>query len=74
MMSDKRQRARVQGSWAKQMPKHPGPTGNLSCNSYCEIGMPITKLECYLDIYSFIAWMLIQYWGTHLIESKQPVQ
>uniref|UniRef100_A0A8C3ANW2 AlkB homolog 3, alpha-ketoglutarate dependent dioxygenase n=1 Tax=Cyclopterus lumpus TaxID=8103 RepID=A0A8C3ANW2_CYCLU len=26
-MSDKRQRARVQGSWAKQPPKHSGPTG-----------------------------------------------
>ncbi|XP_042372781.1 alpha-ketoglutarate-dependent dioxygenase alkB homolog 3-like, partial [Plectropomus leopardus] len=27
VMSDKRQRARVQGSWAKQLPKHSGPTG-----------------------------------------------
>uniref|UniRef100_A0A3B5BJF2 AlkB homolog 3, alpha-ketoglutaratedependent dioxygenase n=1 Tax=Stegastes partitus TaxID=144197 RepID=A0A3B5BJF2_9TELE len=27
-MSDKRQRARVQGSWAKQLPKHSGPTGS----------------------------------------------
>ncbi|KAM3870118.1 alpha-ketoglutarate-dependent dioxygenase alkB homolog 3 [Diretmus argenteus] len=26
-MSDKRQRARVQGSWAKPVPKHPRPTG-----------------------------------------------
>ncbi|XP_072242445.1 alpha-ketoglutarate-dependent dioxygenase alkB homolog 3 isoform X2 [Leuresthes tenuis] len=29
MMSDKRQRARVQGSWAKQQPKHPGRTGTV---------------------------------------------
>ncbi|XP_044213181.1 alpha-ketoglutarate-dependent dioxygenase alkB homolog 3 [Thunnus albacares] len=28
-MSDKRQRVRVQGSWAKPLPKHPGPSGNL---------------------------------------------
>ncbi|XP_022067457.1 alpha-ketoglutarate-dependent dioxygenase alkB homolog 3 [Acanthochromis polyacanthus] len=26
-MTDKRQRARVQGSWAKQLPKHPSPAG-----------------------------------------------
>nr|XP_033491575.1 alpha-ketoglutarate-dependent dioxygenase alkB homolog 3 [Epinephelus lanceolatus] len=31
-MSDKRQRARVQGSWAKQLPKHSGPAGAVSNN------------------------------------------
>ncbi|XP_044048619.1 alpha-ketoglutarate-dependent dioxygenase alkB homolog 3 isoform X2 [Siniperca chuatsi] len=31
-MSDKRQRARVQGSWAKQLPKHSGPTGTVPNN------------------------------------------
>lgn len=32
-MSDKRQRARVQGCWAKQLPKHSGPTGaGPNCN------------------------------------------
>lgn len=29
LMSDKRQRARVQGSWAKPLPKQPRPTGSL---------------------------------------------
>uniref|UniRef100_A0A8D3CIB1 AlkB homolog 3, alpha-ketoglutarate dependent dioxygenase n=1 Tax=Scophthalmus maximus TaxID=52904 RepID=A0A8D3CIB1_SCOMX len=31
-MSDKRQRARVQGSWAKQLPKHTRPAGTVSNN------------------------------------------
>ncbi|XP_028305964.1 alpha-ketoglutarate-dependent dioxygenase alkB homolog 3 [Gouania willdenowi] len=32
-MSDKRQRARVQGSWAKPPPKHPGPAGATPSNN-----------------------------------------
>uniref|UniRef100_A0A3Q4HGY8 Alpha-ketoglutarate-dependent dioxygenase alkB homolog 3 n=1 Tax=Neolamprologus brichardi TaxID=32507 RepID=A0A3Q4HGY8_NEOBR len=36
-MSDKRQRARVQGCWAKQLPKHSGPTGKSKCCVYCEM-------------------------------------
>ncbi|XP_028286821.1 alpha-ketoglutarate-dependent dioxygenase alkB homolog 3 isoform X2 [Parambassis ranga] len=32
-MSDKRRAARVQGSWAKQLPKPSGPTGTLSNNN-----------------------------------------
>ncbi|XP_053282505.1 alpha-ketoglutarate-dependent dioxygenase alkB homolog 3 [Pleuronectes platessa] len=31
-MSDKRQRARVQGSWAKPLPKHTAPTGTVPNN------------------------------------------
>lgn len=30
VMSDKRQRARVQGSWARQAPKPSGPAGRYS--------------------------------------------
>lgn len=42
VMSDKRQRARVQGSWAKQLPKHSGPTGNLKVNVvHCCFGIII---------------------------------
>ncbi|KAM8750792.1 alpha-ketoglutarate-dependent dioxygenase alkB homolog 3 [Acanthopagrus schlegelii] len=33
-MSDKRQRARVQGSWAKQVPKHPGPSAGAVPNNH----------------------------------------
>ncbi|KAM9375765.1 alpha-ketoglutarate-dependent dioxygenase alkB homolog 3 isoform 1-T2 [Pholidichthys leucotaenia] len=33
-MSDKRQRARVQGSWAKQLPKHSGPTVGSVLNNH----------------------------------------
>ena len=33
-MSDKRQRARVQGSWAKQLPKPAAPTGKLRVSLY----------------------------------------
>ncbi|KAF0040525.1 hypothetical protein F2P81_006423 [Scophthalmus maximus] len=32
VMSDKRQRARVQGSWAKQLPQHTRPAGTVSNN------------------------------------------
>nr|ACO13279.1 Alpha-ketoglutarate-dependent dioxygenase alkB homolog 3 [Esox lucius] len=32
-MSDKRQRARVQGSWAKPLPKQPRPTGAVPTSS-----------------------------------------
>lgn len=37
VMSDKRQRARVQGSWAQQVPKHAGRTGHFRDDGYCRL-------------------------------------
>lgn len=37
VMSDKRQRARVQGSWAQQVPKHSGRTGHFRDDGYCKL-------------------------------------
>ncbi|XP_070828144.1 alpha-ketoglutarate-dependent dioxygenase alkB homolog 3 isoform X2 [Chaetodon trifascialis] len=41
-MSDKRQRARVQGSWAKQLPKHSRQTGAVSNNQQPKSANPAT--------------------------------
>ncbi|XP_054633689.1 alpha-ketoglutarate-dependent dioxygenase alkB homolog 3 isoform X3 [Dunckerocampus dactyliophorus] len=39
-MSDKRQRARVQGSWAKPLPKQPRPAGVVPNTEHCQIAIP----------------------------------
>lgn len=55
-MSDKRQRARVQGCWAKQVPKHSGPTGKSKCKHIpvkCEAPFAcVHKLGSFIDVYT----------------------
>lgn len=58
VMSDKRQRARVQGSWAKQLPKQPRPTGNLT----------LKVCICVLVEYDSLCLLLI----IHIYSYSQP--
>ncbi|KAM6937019.1 alpha-ketoglutarate-dependent dioxygenase alkB homolog 3 [Xenentodon cancila] len=62
-MSDKRQRARVQGSWAKQLPKHSAPAGLAQNN-----GLPKTAVT------ASGSWGSCNQKGPQTFEFHQPVK